>query len=55
MAHPPSSTPTPSQDIRLQPVLTKLTVRNFKGLAEAEIELGNPVVFVGPNDVVAGV
>jgi len=31
-------------------VLTKLTVRNFKGVAEAEIELGNPVVFIGPND-----
>ncbi|MCY4163184.1 MAG: hypothetical protein OXE93_03055 [bacterium] len=31
-------------------MLTKLTVRNFKGRAEAEIELGNPVVFVGPND-----
>ncbi len=31
-------------------MLTKLTVRNFKGLDEAEIELGNPVVFVGPND-----
>ena len=31
-------------------MLTKLTVRNFKGLAEAEIELGNPVVFIGPND-----
>ena len=31
-------------------MLTKLTIRNFKGLATAEIELGNPVVFVGPND-----
>ena len=31
-------------------MLIKLTVRNFKGLAEAEIELGNPVVFIGPND-----
>lgn len=31
-------------------MLTKLTVRNFKGLSEAEIELGNPVVFIGPND-----
>ena len=31
-------------------VLTKLTVRNFKRWEEAEIELGNPVVFVGPND-----
>ncbi|MCY4371076.1 MAG: AAA family ATPase [bacterium] len=31
-------------------MLTKLVVRNFKGLENAEIELGNPVVFVGPND-----
>ena len=31
-------------------MLTSLTIRNFKGIAEAEIELGNPVVFVGPND-----
>ena len=31
-------------------MLTKLTIRNFKGLESAEIELGNPVVFVGPND-----
>ena len=31
-------------------MLTKLTIRNFKGIEEAEIELGNPVVFVGPND-----
>ena len=31
-------------------VFTKLTVRNFKRWDEAEIELGNPVVFVGPND-----
>ena len=31
-------------------MLTRLSIRNFKGIAEAEIELGNPVVFVGPND-----
>ena len=31
-------------------MLTKLTVRNFKQFEEAEIELGNPVVFAGPND-----
>ena len=31
-------------------MLTKLTVRNFKRWEEAEIELGNPVVFVGAND-----
>ena len=31
-------------------MLTKLTIRNFKSLRSAEIELGNPVVFIGPND-----
>ncbi len=31
-------------------MLTKLTVRNFKRFGEVEIELGNPVVFVGPNN-----
>ncbi|MCY4425197.1 MAG: AAA family ATPase [Acidimicrobiaceae bacterium] len=31
-------------------MLTKLTVRNFKRFSEVEIELGNPVVFVGPNN-----
>ncbi len=31
-------------------MLTKITIRNFKRFATAEIELGNPVVFVGPND-----
>ena len=31
-------------------MLTKLAIRNFKSIDEAEIELGNPVVFVGPND-----
>lgn len=35
---------------RLWPMLTKLVVRDFKGLVDAEIELDNPVVFVGPND-----
>ena len=30
--------------------LTKLTVRNFKRFDEVEVELGNPVVFVGPNN-----
>lgn len=35
---------------RVQVMLTKLTVRNFKSLQSVEIELGNPVVFVGPND-----
>ena len=31
-------------------MLTKLTVRNFKRFSEEEIELGSPVVFVGPNN-----
>ena len=31
-------------------MLTKLTVRNFKRFNDIEVELGNPVVFVGPNN-----
>ena len=31
-------------------MLTKLTVRNFKRFFDVEIELGSPVVFVGPNN-----
>jgi len=31
-------------------MLTKLTIRNFKKFQDVEIELGNTVVFVGPND-----
>ncbi len=31
-------------------MLTKLTIRNFKRFEEVEIELGNPVVLVGPNN-----
>jgi AAA domain, putative AbiEii toxin, Type IV TA system/AAA ATPase domain len=31
-------------------MLTKLTIRNFKGFQEAEIELGQNVVFIGPNN-----
>jgi len=31
-------------------MLTKLIIRNFKRFDDVEIELGNPVVFVGPND-----
>lgn len=31
-------------------MLTKLTVSNFKRFGRVEIELGNPVVFIGPND-----
>jgi energy-coupling factor transporter ATP-binding protein EcfA2 len=31
-------------------LLTKLEVRNFKRFGHVEVELGNPVVFVGPND-----
>lgn len=31
-------------------MLTKVTIRNFKRFGEVEIELGNPVVFIGPNN-----
>ena len=31
-------------------MLTKIVVRNFKRFSEVEIELGSPVVFVGPNN-----
>ena len=31
-------------------LLTSLTVRNFKRFESAQIELGNPVVFIGPNN-----
>lgn len=31
-------------------MLTKLRIRNFKQFSDVEIELGNPVVFVGPNN-----
>lgn len=31
-------------------MLTRLTIRNFKRFDEVEIELGNPVVFIGPNN-----
>ena len=31
-------------------MLTNLAIRNFKGLGEVDIELGSPVVFIGPNN-----
>ena len=31
-------------------MLTKLTVRNFKRFGDVEIELGSPVLFIGPNN-----
>ena len=31
-------------------MLTKLTIRNFKRFENVEIELDNPVVFIGPNN-----
>jgi ABC-type transport system involved in cytochrome c biogenesis ATPase subunit len=31
-------------------MLTKLTIRNFKSFTSVEIDLGNPVVFIGPNN-----
>jgi ABC-type arginine transport system ATPase subunit len=40
----------PSQAIGFSWMLTRLVIRRFKRFVEADIELGNPVVFVGPND-----
>ena len=31
-------------------MLTRLSIRNFKRFGEVEIELGSPVVFIGPNN-----
>ncbi|MBN1506657.1 MAG: AAA family ATPase [Sedimentisphaerales bacterium] len=31
-------------------MLTKIIIRNFKRFSKVEIELGNPVVFIGPNN-----
>ena len=31
-------------------MITKLSIRNFKRFGEIEIDLDNPVVFVGPNN-----
>ncbi len=31
-------------------MLTKITIRNFKRFGEVEVELGDPVVFIGPNN-----
>jgi len=31
-------------------MLTQLICRNFKNFGEVEVELGNPVVFIGPNN-----
>ncbi len=31
-------------------MLTKIKIRNFKPFAEVDIDLGNPVVFIGPNN-----
>ncbi len=31
-------------------MLTRLTIRNFKRFGEVDIPLGNPVVFIGPNN-----
>ena len=31
-------------------MLTQLTCRNFKNFGDVEVELGNPVVFIGPNN-----
>ncbi|NUQ36642.1 MAG: AAA family ATPase [Caldilineales bacterium] len=31
-------------------MLTKMIIRNFKRFADIEVDLGNPVVFIGPNN-----
>ncbi len=31
-------------------MLTKITIRNFKRFGEVDVDLGNPVVFIGPNN-----
>jgi predicted ATP-dependent endonuclease of OLD family len=31
-------------------MLTKIKIRNFKRFGSVEIDLGNPVVFIGPNN-----
>ena len=31
-------------------MLTRLIIRNFKRFGTVEIELGSPVVFIGPNN-----
>ncbi len=31
-------------------MLTRLLIRNFKRFEEADIELGSPAVFIGPNN-----
>lgn len=31
-------------------MLTKLKIRNFKRFADVDIELGNPVILIGPNN-----
>jgi ABC-type transport system involved in cytochrome c biogenesis ATPase subunit len=31
-------------------MLTKITIRNFKRFGSVEVDLGNPVVFIGPNN-----
>jgi len=31
-------------------MLTKIKIRNFKPFDEVDIDLGNPVVFIGPNN-----
>jgi predicted ATPase len=31
-------------------MLTKVAIRNVKRFDEVEVEVGNPVLFVGPND-----
>src|SRR5258708_129125 len=42
--------PTRASCTRGDCMLTRLVVRNFKRFGQVEIELGNPVVFIGPNN-----
>jgi hypothetical protein len=35
---------------RREPLLTRVTIRNFKRFDEVSFELGNPVVLIGPNN-----
>ena len=31
-------------------MLTRIKIRNFKRFGNVEVDLGNPVVFIGPNN-----
>jgi len=50
MKKPTMPDPIPSHFTTHPHMITKLTVSNFKRLSDVEIELGNSVVFIGPNN-----